>query len=119
MAELLIKAVSNAHNDLMKSARACYKKGDIIVAACDNHVWGRSEGLPKFYVVKVPDISVAEVNIYCDPHYKGLSDTELKHKRKYKFDVTKLSLKNQNDIETKGIVTVSKAVLKKCMVTKV
>lgn len=67
MAEFLIKAVSVTHSDPDKDTRGCYKRGDIVDIRPNGFAWGKEEGLPKFVVVQVSDVSVAAAKKYMDP----------------------------------------------------
>lgn len=64
MAELLVKAVSATHSDPVTDARGCYKVGDPVLVMPDGHPWGAEEGLPKFWIVKVPGATVAQLADY-------------------------------------------------------
>lgn len=60
MAVLLIKAVDAVNDDPAKDASGCYKRGDVVVVLPDGHQWGRKEGPPNFFRLKIPGLSVAE-----------------------------------------------------------
>jgi len=74
MAELLVKAIDAVCTDPGKSpaelaakdARGCYKRGDVVVVMPDGHAWGAMEGPPKFWVVKVPGLSVEAAQAYLE-----------------------------------------------------
>lgn len=59
MAEFLVMAVPSSHPDPEKARRGIHQKGDPVVAQPDGHVWGAKEGLPKFVLVKCPELSLA------------------------------------------------------------
>lgn len=62
MAELLIKAQTTWTNpDPIIDARGVYKKGDIVVVRPDGHEWGGEENLPNFVLLKVPGVTVEQV----------------------------------------------------------
>ena len=62
MAELLIKADDATNPDQVKDLRGCYKKGDVVVVKPDGWKWGKEElNKKKFYILKVPDKSVEEL----------------------------------------------------------
>ena len=77
MAELLVRTVNNTHTDPVKD-KACYKKGDIVLAAPDGYVWSRmeskkqwvNEGLDPnlwpggFAILKVADITIEQAQVY-------------------------------------------------------
>jgi hypothetical protein len=64
MAEIIIKAVSATHSDQTIDRSGCYKKGFPVVIMPDNHLWGSSEGLPKFVIVKISGTSVETLQAY-------------------------------------------------------
>jgi len=61
MAEFLIKAIDATHPDPDTDEQGCYKKGDIVVVMPDGHEWGGKEGPPTFVIVKVPGVTVEQV----------------------------------------------------------
>lgn len=67
MAELLIKAIDATHSAPAKDARGCYKRGDPVVVMPDGHAWGTREALPKFVLLKVPGVTVAQAQQYIAP----------------------------------------------------
>jgi hypothetical protein len=75
MAELLIKAVDATHSDPAKDSRGCYKRGDPVVAMPDGHSWGVREGLPKFVLLKVPGVTVAQAQQYIAPWTRAFTFT--------------------------------------------
>ena len=80
-AEILVKAVDSDQS-------GGYKAGDPVVVMPDGHQWGKEEGYPKFKVVKVPDLSVA------DAKAKYLvSATE---RRLYKVDLQTVATKEKS-----------------------
>jgi hypothetical protein len=58
MAELLVKAVDASHTDITKDKRGCYKAGMVVEIRPDGSVYGTSEGLPNFYIIKIPLVPV-------------------------------------------------------------
>lgn len=107
MAEFLIKVSDNMHNDPVKSLRGCYKRGDIVVVMPDGHAWGKEEGLPLFYIVKVPGLSVALVrNLlagepdFLDPTGKGIIK-----RRAWTLNLSLVPAPVLNTLNTTGIYT--------------
>jgi len=94
MAEFLIKASDNTHSDPIKDARGCYKKGDIVDVRPDGFRWGREEGPPKFYIVKMPDLKVEDARKYMQPLFSQELNKEgwfdKLRRRQYQIDVTTL-----------------------------
>ena len=67
MAEFLIKAVDAVNPDPAKDLM-CYKRGDIVVVMPDGHPWGSGErDINKFLIVQVPDMSLDEARLLCEP----------------------------------------------------
>ena len=105
MAELLVKAVDATHGDPAKDARGCYKRGDPVVVMPDGHTWGALEGLPKFWVVKVPGATVAQLEQYVE----ALTDAQgaTVRRRAWFGDTTKLSGAVRNQLTNTGTITVT------------
>lgn len=86
MAEFLIKALDSTHPVPEKDQRGCYKMGDIVSVQPDGHAWGVEECLPKFYVFKVPGLSVEDALQYAVPDYVlGHPDFGIAVRRKFRF----------------------------------
>jgi hypothetical protein len=64
MAELLVKAIDVTHKNSVKDKAGCYKRGDVVVVMPDAHEWGNEERLPKFMMIKIPDLSVKDARKY-------------------------------------------------------
>ena len=64
--ELLVKAIDALHSDPDKDRRGCYKKGYPVVVMPDGQTWGREECLPKFVIVKCPEVTVEQARGYID-----------------------------------------------------
>lgn len=67
MAEILIKAIDNTHPDPIKNLRGCYKAGDPVAVFDDGHAWGKEEGPPKFFILKLPGVPAAQVRHLIQP----------------------------------------------------
>lgn len=77
MAEILVKAVDATHPDQKLDAAGCFKSGDPVVAMPDGHEWGKAEGPPKFYVLKVPGLSVEDARAkYIRPVFSELDQKD-------------------------------------------
>lgn len=115
MAELLIKAVDAIHVDPVKDQRGSYKRGDVVVVMPDGHVWGKEERLPKFFILKVPGLSVAIANrvIEIEKIDTGLFDPDgnriarTVRRRKFTFDLDTLSQVLKDQINKNGEITFS------------
>ena len=62
MAELLIKA----GDSLIPDSDSKWYAARPIVVMPDGHEWGADEGLPSFYLIKAPGVSVANVETYLE-----------------------------------------------------
>jgi hypothetical protein len=108
MAELLILAFDTNNKDAAQDVFA-YKKGHVISVQPDGHKWGKEECLPKFYVVKLPKVSVADVKKYLDVQMNTLGDsTKVIGIRKYKLDVSSIPTAIKNTLESDGVITINK-----------
>jgi len=83
MCELLIKAISNTNPDPVKDQRGCYKRGDIVDVQADGFTWGREEGLPRFYIVKIPGITVTQAKKYMAAHIGPTTQTRRIYKQQW------------------------------------
>ena len=132
-AELLVKAnkhwmddftqfeVDEMTSDQKQSYEARSQIGDIIVVRPDGWNWGKEEGLPKYVVVKVPQITEAEAKKY----EESLTDNTnpeipiLKRVRKYalpKVDIVKIKT---NSISLTKTVLTSKLITKTGLTTEI
>ena len=110
MAELLILAFDTSNKDPERDVFA-YKKGHVISVQPDGHTWGKEECLPKFYIVKLPKVSVADVQKYLEPKMDLFSTAEEKPTiaiRKYKLDLANLPTLAKTALERDGEITLSK-----------
>jgi hypothetical protein len=107
MAEILIKAVDAHHPDPAVDERGCYKRGYPVVVMPDGHQWGSAEGLPTFYVIKLPTVTVEQVQKYIDQWMDPLVPTEVKRRREWTVDVDLLPTDVLNTLVTTGTITVS------------
>ena len=68
MAEILVKAIDAHHPDPTVDLAGCYKRGDPVVIMPDGHQWGSEEGPPTFYIVKLPGVDPADLQMYNESH---------------------------------------------------
>lgn len=114
MAEILVKAVSATHPDAVKDARGCYKQGDPVVVMPDGHAWGAEERLPRFWLVKVPGATVAQLESYIAQLRDQNGDTI----RRRAWGATKLTGSLRNQLNATGTVTVTLAQVQSVMERK-
>ena len=110
MAEFLIKARSAVHVDPDKDARGSYKRGDIVVVMPDGHMWGTSETLPDFVVVKVPGVDheraqqLIESEVEIDPE---TGERIPVRRRRWNIKVDDVPLAVRKALRNNGEVTVT------------
>lgn len=102
--EILVKAISATHADPAKDL-ACYKAGDPVVVQPDGHVWGAEEGLPRFWVVKVPSVTVAQALAYLERN----PDWTDRLRRLWRLNVSSLPGNVRNQLQNTGTITVTPA----------
>lgn len=107
MAELLILAFNTSNADPAKDVFS-YKLGHVIDVKPDGHAWGKLECLPKFYLVKLPKVSVANVQKFLDANM-DLATGEIQISiRKYKLDVANLPTAIKTVLKRDGVITINK-----------
>jgi hypothetical protein len=97
-----------------------YSQGDPITAQADGHPWGDAEGLPDFWIVKVPSIDLttarSAVEILYEAAISGDDEFEnpdvadrkiLRHRRRVRGFLNELPPPKQNDLATTGVTTLS------------
>lgn len=121
MAELLIKAIDANHTDPVKDQRGCYKHGDPVLVMPDGHTWGRCEGFPLFWRVRVP-VEHWSLDEYCVEHVGqqlyAYREPRLLHRmlrRRWHFTPRGLALTERKALLANRIVTVTWKEFKACM----
>lgn len=104
MAEILIKAISVTNSDAAKDLRGCYKRGDPVVIKPDGHEWGAEERLPKFVVVRITGVTVAQVEKYLQAHE---IDGVVQRRRLYRLLLDDVPLAIRNQLRDTGFVEVT------------
>jgi hypothetical protein len=97
MCEILVKA-TDAHGD------GTFKRGFPVVVVPDGHTWGAREGLPTFYVIKIPTLPVAEAHKYVERWTEG---ELLASQREWTIDVDLLPTAVLNTLVTTGTITIA------------
>lgn len=110
--ELLIMAVDKFNPDSVINQSGCYKKGDIVCIRPEGSEWGAKESLPMFLVVKA-DLTEQEIEEFVKLEKETIlntdGETEIKTRRKYKFDfeknmgVDKLKIVKESGWRVEGI----------------
>lgn len=106
MAEVLIAA-----RDLPSG----YRRGDPITVKPNNHTWGRAEGPPDFYVMRVPNLDEAraksflkrltEPALFGDPEFNAPDPKDRvkeRHRRRVRFDLDRLPSADKTELERGG-----------------
>ena len=65
MCQILVKVKDN-HRPGQTNPNLVSRPGDPIVCMPNDHVWGRKETWPNFFVIKFNDISVARMKEFCE-----------------------------------------------------
>ncbi len=118
MVELLIKRQANyTHSDPVKNKRGVYQRGDIVVVMPDGHPWGIEEhpltttyNPPKFFIVKIPGITVAQAQKYLHPETDGVDaegDPIPVTRRLWRIRADDVPQWVKNEIQNNGEVTVT------------
>jgi hypothetical protein len=122
MAELLILLKDKVHPDPFINNRDCPKRGDIIISMKDEHNWGPKEGLPTFFILKIPDLDPEVAQKYTVPDYM-FGPTDPKRVRRYKFflriDGSDLPQSVKTEIRDTGEYTTTLSVIKRFIRNKV
>ncbi len=86
MCELLVLAF-DTYNPDPEQDKFAWKLGHIIDIKPDGHSWGASERLPKFWIVKIPGMAVADAQDYLTAllDFTNLQDVKQIGIRKWKF----------------------------------
>lgn len=116
MAEVLVKAIDATHPDPVKDARGCYKRGDPVVVMEDGHPWGSEEGLPKFWIVKIPGATVEQVLQYVE-ELRDAGGTR-NRRRAWGVDTTRMTGAIRNQLNSTGTITVTLAQVQNYLVRK-
>lgn len=98
-------AVSKGHPDPTKDRRGCYKAGDPVVVRPDGWQWGAAEGLPLFWVVKVPGATVAQLEQYVEA--LSNADGTVNRRRSWSIDTAKMPGNIRNQLNTTGVITIT------------
>ncbi len=112
MAEILVKL---SDNDPSGKNPGAYRPGMPVVVKPDGWRWGREEGPPKFFIVKIPGVPVEEVEKYIEEYYvergvdeEGAPIRERGPMRKiWQFQVNERPTAARTKLQSVGEITVS------------
>lgn len=107
-----MKAVSATHPT---QDAWCYKQGDPVLVMENGWPWGVLEGLPNFWIIKIPDATIAEVEVYTEMWLDG---TTVIKRRRWLLDELKMPAHIRNELESTGMLTGTKAQLDAFMTDK-
>lgn len=85
MAELLVMAKNNTHEDPEVDRSGCYKRGYVVNVMPDKHPWGKKECLPKFVVIKIPGVPVEKVRKYIDMEMHAIIPDKIYRRRAWQI----------------------------------
>lgn len=103
MAELLVRALDN----LGGPETGLYKRGMPVVVMPDGHVWGAAEGLPGFWIIKLPTVTVAQALKYIETWREGGDPRgAIVKRREWVIDITQLPAAAQTTLTETGILTI-------------
>jgi len=99
--------------------RARYQKGYPVVVMPDDHIWGRMEGLPDFFVVKMPGVKIEEAKKYIEEcmvftglDKEGRPIMKMQNRRKWKIEVDEFPREVGDKAMTVGEITINDSGLK-------
>lgn len=110
-AAILIKAVDATHANPAKSARGCYKRGDIVGVAPGGWEFGAAEGRPNFYVLRLTDVTRAQVVNWVENNWGTVIDAldmvdnnpfNYVRRRRVRFDLDLIPAGVLNTLNTTG-----------------
>lgn len=103
-----------------KDRRGCYKLGDPVVVMPDGHEWGAEEGLPKFYIVKIPGLAVETAKKWIQ-HWEDTTDPAkptIVQRRLYRLKVADIPTTIRKTLQQTGQVTVTLAQIRNYVVNQ-
>jgi hypothetical protein len=83
-----------------------YRKGDVVIAFPDGHVWGAAEVLPNFWRITVTSLVGDDRNTLIEAVVDQFVPAQLVQRRKRFLDITQLSIFAQNNLASSGTATV-------------
>jgi len=110
MAEFLVIAKGHTNPDPVIDRAGAYKRGDIVDVREDGFDWGRPirSFWPKFAIIKIPGVTVAQVRKYIQPEIDAIDPTKILTRRLYKVEVNSLPLSIRRALRQSGTVTLDK-----------
>jgi hypothetical protein len=89
-------------------------RGDVVDVRPDGFLWGREECLPRFYIIKIPELKIADAKKYMQSSYSGLIMTK---RRRYQIDIGLLESSKMSPVST-GKATLPLTTLQSALIDK-
>jgi hypothetical protein len=96
MTEILIKAEDATHSDAEMDRAGSYKKGYPVVVMPDDHTWGSQEGLPKFVIIKCPQLALSGAQNYIDQYVQAFDYVTISANQAQDIYAVRVSASNVN-----------------------
>ena len=116
MAEILLRAQNqiDVPADPEKVARLRVP-GDVVVVMPDGHPWASRECLPRFWIIKLPGVSVETVRKLTEAWYEdtgtvdedGVPILRMRSKSRYTLPLARLKKPQRDELNATGILTVN------------
>jgi hypothetical protein len=100
--ELLVKARDATHADPAKD-KMCWKQGQIVAVKPDGHIWGKEEGLPRFWIIKIPGMPVEKANQFTQRWAEGGTNYA---RTLWKFNRADFPLAIRNKLASEGAISI-------------
>lgn len=106
MCEILVKAIDFTNPDPVLDALGAWKQGMPVVVMDDGHEWGDREGLPKFWIVKLPGVTVESALKYIATWDDPANPNVPIKRREWVFDINSLPLDAKAKLNTVGVLVI-------------
>lgn len=116
MAEILLRAQQqiDVPADPEKAARLRVP-GDVVCVFEDGHSYGTRECLPRFWIIKIPGLSVETVRRLTDAWYEDTGEVDgsgqpimrMVNKSRYTLPIARLKKPQRDELANTGILTVN------------
>ena len=111
---ILVRGKNNSHPT---KDYATYKRGDPVVVMRFNHVYGKLEKAPNFYIIRISDVSVAQAQKYIGEHSDG--NGAMLRRRLFKIKVDSIPSSIKTILASTGEITVTKAQIRNYIQNKI
>lgn len=109
MAELLVEATNETHADPQLERQTCRKAGYCLLVRPDGWNWGKEERPPKFYVIKLPGVSVHHPRIveYVSTWMDEYIPSQIYQRRRWRLRVDDIPVALRNRLDSAGSITIA------------